>query len=766
MAPSQLNTSSPRPLGLINDAISSAASPLQANFQLSCRSPVRPTHDVGTSAGTSASGGAGAAGSRPHRGSARHALSLSPNNAAASAFLVPPLRHFGPLPSPSRRTWPTLPEDGSSQDTVVDDDDEADDFDTVNDRSWFLPRSPPTPGVAPFNRFSHAHARDDDDTKLGVVSAVNIIVGKTIGVGAYSVPSAIFEGVGSVGMALLVWAVGSLISFCGLAVYLDLGTALPRSGGERVYLERIFRRPRMLATCMFMAYVVLLGFSTPNAIVLGEYALYALGVPMNRWNVRAIAVVSVTVLCSVHAWQPRLGLKLINVLGAVKMLMLVVVVVSGVAGGIMGVGSDPARTPTTTNSTAAAIGMVTGRQLDAGISTARRNFQDIWAGSSSQPYDYATALLKVIYCFRGYSTANQVLSDVRDPVRTLRVAAPLALVLVSLSYLAVNVAFFLVVDKDAFRSAGVVVAGVFFRNVFGDGVGARVLPIFVIISAAGNIAATSFAQARVNEELAKDGLLPFASFWRSGDKKDKKVVMDTMGTMETPTNPTPSRGLLLHWLVSVLVIVVPPPGKIYNFLVDIGGYPVSVISVAIAAGLLYLHSTPSERWASPWPAPRLAIIVFATSNCLLLVLPWIPPVGGRGESERFASYAYPTTALAVIASGALFWLWWRYRGLGRISAEASSVGTRRRHDSRTSRNSPPGWDRMKFGMSKVGVQNSSSEGSSSSSSSPKAEEDGDDDGDHSVHDPLLEDNDTGSSPPVNTSTTVRRRAPCGCPSPD
>jgi hypothetical protein len=58
------------------------------------------------------------------------------------------------------------------------------------------------------------------DEKLGVLSTINIIVGKTVGVGAYTVPSAIFAGVGSVGMTLAVWIIGSIISFCGLAVYL------------------------------------------------------------------------------------------------------------------------------------------------------------------------------------------------------------------------------------------------------------------------------------------------------------------------------------------------------------------------------------------------------------------------------------------------------------------------------------------------------------------------------------------------------------------
>lgn len=121
--------------------------------------------------------------------------------------------------------------------------------------------SPRLPFPAPPFYPDESHLASDHGN-LGTFSAINIIIGKTVGVGVYSVPSSIFVGVGSVGMSILMWVLGAVISYCGLAVYLDLGTAMPRSGGERVYLERIFRRPHMLASCMFMAYVVLLGFSS------------------------------------------------------------------------------------------------------------------------------------------------------------------------------------------------------------------------------------------------------------------------------------------------------------------------------------------------------------------------------------------------------------------------------------------------------------------------------------------------------------------------
>lgn len=518
--------------------------------------------------------------------------------------------------------------------------DSGDDFSRTSssptDQTWFLP--PSTPALL-------RDAGGDDPGKLGIFSAINIIVGKTIGVGAYTLPPAVLDDVGSVGMALLLWVVGALVSFCGLAVYLELGTALPRSGGERLYLERIFRRPRMLATCMFMAYAVLLGFSAPNAIVLGEYALFAVGVPgASPLAVRAIAVIAVSALCYLHARLPALGLKTINVLGLAKLLILVVVVVCGVAGGLLGVGERPG---------AASSSDSWGRTTMTTTTAAQRNFTDVWSGSSTQPYDYATALLKVVYCFRGYSTANQVLSDVRRPVRTLRVAAPAALGLVALAYLAVNVAFFLVVDKADVRAAGVAAADAFFRRLFGDALGARVLPWAVLVAAAGNIAATAFAQARVNEELARDGLLPWSTFWT------------TPPPPGAVTAAAPARGLLLHWAVSVAVIVLPPPGRVYHFLVDLGGYPVSVVSVAVSLGLLHLRRTPAAHWKSPAPAPRAAVGLFAAFNGLLLLLPWIPPAGGRGESAAFASYAYPASALAVLALGALYWCWWRTRGHGR-----------------------------------------------------------------------------------------------------
>ncbi|KAI1000177.1 hypothetical protein K3495_g8022 [Podosphaera aphanis] len=303
------------------------------------------------------------------------------------------------------------------------------------------------------------------------------------------------------------------------------------------------------------------------------------------------------------------------------MINLIIVIISGIAGAGMHIGAINSST---------------------GISTAKENFTGLFVGSSSQPYDYATALLKILYCFRGYTTANQFISEVRNPERTLRIAASTALSLVSLSYVLVVISLFLVVSKADFHNSGIIISGHFFGNIFGKVVGDHIFPVLIIISAFGCIASTSYSQARVNQELGRSGILPFSSWL------DAKNLNETLNF-----------GLFLHWIVTVLLIVIPPPREIYNFLLDVSGYPVSIIAVSISFGLLYLQNWPKENWSSPFHANPLLIIVFAASNFLLVVIPWIKPDSGYQLDSKFPYYTYPTTAMTIVGSSVIYWFFGR-----------------------------------------------------------------------------------------------------------
>lgn len=357
-------------------------------------------------------------------------------------------------------------------------------------------------------------ARVGEPHRIGVAGAVFLILNKMIGTGSkslknipttthratadrpsavFSTPSGIFASTGSVGISIILWLVGGILTFAGLAVYLEYGLAIPRSGGEKNYLERVYRRPRYLASCVLASQMVLLGFSSGNSLAFGRYVLLASGSPSpDGWAARGIGVACISAAVLLHSLLPRWGLRLVNALGVFKVAILLFIVFSGFAA-------------------------LAGRRLvpdPHNFDHAFRTEEGDGYGNGGA-YGYATALLRVVYSYKGWENANYVVGELRDPRRTLAVAAPLAVGGVTVLYVLANVAYFAAIPKSELAKSEVIVAGLFFRNVFGASAGARSLPAFVALSNLGNVLAVSFAHARLNQELAKENLLPLSRFWAS-----------------------------------------------------------------------------------------------------------------------------------------------------------------------------------------------------------------------------------------------------------
>lgn len=66
---------------------------------------------------------------------------------------------------------------------------------------------------------------------------------------------------------MMLWVLGLAFSLCGLFIWLEFGIMYPRSGGEKVYLEAVYRRPKHLSTVIFAVNAILLNFSSANCIV-------------------------------------------------------------------------------------------------------------------------------------------------------------------------------------------------------------------------------------------------------------------------------------------------------------------------------------------------------------------------------------------------------------------------------------------------------------------------------------------------------------------
>jgi len=90
------------------------------------------------------------------------------------------------------------------------------------------------------------------------------------------------------------------------------------------------------------------------------------------------------------------------------------------------------------------------------------SFRQPFRNSSKDIYDWTIALLKVLSSFHGWSTAAYVLDEVKDPIRTLKMAGPLAVGIVGFLYLLANVSYYSASSTEKLANSGVTVAAFFF----------------------------------------------------------------------------------------------------------------------------------------------------------------------------------------------------------------------------------------------------------------------------------------------------------------
>jgi amino acid transporter len=433
----------------------------------------------------------------------------------------------------------------------------------------------------------------------------------------FSTPSGIFAITGSVGVSLFLWIIGGILTFCGLSVFLEFGLAIPRSGGEKNYLERVYRYPKYMATCILAAQMLLLGFSAGNSLAFGRYVLFASGSEApDGWAARGIGIACVTFSVVLHSTAPKWGIRLFNVLGVFKVFILLFIICSGFA---------------------AISGHLKIDKPNNFENAFTLEVTDDYGGGDA--YGYCQALLRIIYSYKGWENANYVLGEIRNPRKTLAWSAPLAIGGTTILYVLANVAYFAAIPKADLAKSEVIVAGLFFRNVFGNSAGARSLPAFVALSNLGNVLAVSFAHARLNQEFAKEGLLPWSRFWAS----------------TKPFN-APAPALFLHWLITVIVLVAPPAGPAYNFITDLYTYPGAWINGFVTAGLIYLHFSKKERWNSPWHTYLPISLVYLAANIFLALVPFIPPKDR--DEEGYPWIVFPIVGVGVLLLGVVYWFCW------------------------------------------------------------------------------------------------------------
>jgi len=131
----------------------------------------------------------------------------------------------------------------------------------------------------------------------------------------------------------------------------------------------------------------------------------------------------------------------------------------------------------------------------------------------------------------------------------------------------------------------------------------------------------------------RQGVLPFPRFWAS-------------------TRPfgTPLGPYLTKWSLTLVMILAPPAGDAFNFIVDLKIYPEAFFNLAMAVGL-YLVRHRRKRLGlgrAAFHAWHPVIIFCIVVNTYLLIMPWYPPDGGIFAGDVSFWYAtYVVTGIGM-----------------------------------------------------------------------------------------------------------------------
>lgn len=400
-------------------------------------------------------------------------------------------------------------------------------------------------------------------------SAFAIVVANMIGAGIFTTTGFQAEALRNPITIYCLWIAGGLIAFCGALAYAELGAAMPRAGGEYVYLREAYGAPFACASALVS---LTAGFSAPIASALESLVRYAsyffpvLGNETALWaglgwgDLTAIAMA--WLLIGVHLRGVGAGMKFNNGITLIKVGGIVAIIA---AAALFGHG----HTATLVQASATAHEMSTTELFT----------------------NLGTSLIFVMFCYSGWNSASYLGAEVRDPSRTLPRAMLLGTAVVTALYLALNLVYFYGASVD--QLAGQVEVGlVASRGLFGP-VGVTATTLVLCVSLLASSSAMTVAGPRVYFALGRD-YAPLRFLARTGAR--------TRG---------PSAALLVQGCVVSAMIVLGRVDQLQQY----AGFTLSLFAtLAVAAVVVLRVRRPRmERPFRTWGYPLTPLVFVAVS---------------------------------------------------------------------------------------------------------------------------------------------------------
>jgi basic amino acid/polyamine antiporter, APA family len=305
--------------------------------------------------------------------------------------------------------------------------------------------------------------------QVGLVNAVAVLVGVTIGSGIFRVPATVAAQLHSPGPAILCWILGGLIALFGALTIAELAGALPRSGGIFAYLLESFGPLPAFMFGWTELMVVRASALGATATIFSEYLGYF--VPMSQQQVRYVAAAAIVVI------------GLINYIGVQRAAAVMTVATVAKYIAVM------------------ALGLLAFTASGGGAS----HFTNAW-GSGLHLSLLATALIPVMWTYDGWADLSFMGGEVSNPQRTLPLALILGACCVMIVYLVVNIGFMYLLPLPQMAESKLIAATAAEHIPLFAGFGASIIAAVAMLSAFSGLNGSMMTGPRIFFAMADRGL--------------------------------------------------------------------------------------------------------------------------------------------------------------------------------------------------------------------------------------------------------------------
>ena len=395
--------------------------------------------------------------------------------------------------------------------------------------------------------------------RFGVSAALAMIIAEVMGVGIFLTPAEMSRTLGSTMLVLGVWAMVGLLSAAGALCYAELGTRFPEAGGGYVYLREAFGERCAFVYGWMSLLVMDAGLTAALGVGLATYLLVVLEGPATL--VPAVAIGCILLLAVVTTLGVEMSSRVLRWTALAKLATIALLIIAVLVGG-----GEPGAT-------------------GSPVSTAFPTFPVL-----------AGALMGAFFAFGGWWDLGKMSEEVVEPRRTLPIALVGGIIVVTLVYAGLSVAFMHAMQGRAYASNDAFVAALG-SALFGERAG-KALAAAVVVAVAGSLAAVLLGAPRVYLAMARSGVFP-ASLVRFDARRQSAP-----------------RATLVQVTLACVLVMLGSFDQILGYFV-----PAAVFFLGLsAAAILVLPRPPDDPaiFRAPWhPLP---IIVFLVLVVIMVAL--------------------------------------------------------------------------------------------------------------------------------------------------